>query len=49
MRKFTIIRIENFFALKYKGKIILLMEEKSGKIIIHNISDVVKFTRRIDE
>jgi len=43
MRKFSVIKLNGFYGLKYKGKIILLMEEKSGKIIIHNISDIVKF------
>ena len=49
MRTFTIIRIANYFALKHKGKIILLMEEKAGKILVHSISKDVSFSRRVDE
>ena len=49
MRKFSIIKLNGFYALKYKGKIILLMEEKAGKILVHSISKDVSFSRRVDE
>lgn len=49
MKLFTIAKLGNFYALKYKGKIILLIEEKKGKLIIHSLSEDVKFSRRVDE
>jgi|GEM_PF-4223293 len=48
MRTFTIIKLNGFYALKHKGKIIILIEEKKGKIVIHSVSDDVKFSRRMD-
>ena len=49
MRKYTIIKLNGFYALKHKGKIIVLLEEKKEKVIIHSISKDVSFSRRVDE
>ena len=49
MRTFTIVKLGGFYTLKHKGKIIVLIEEKGGKILIHSVSDDVKFSRRVDE
>jgi len=49
MRIFTIVKLGGFYALKHKGKIIVLIEEKGGKILIHSVSDDVRISRRMDE
>ncbi|MHA1370522.1 MAG: hypothetical protein ACTSRA_12520 [Promethearchaeota archaeon] len=49
MRIFTIVKLGRFYALKFKGEIIILLEIKKEKITIHSLSDKVKFSRRINE